>query len=217
MSFRTNKRGESAGVRRNLLRYAYRTYKISLSPFRSYLPRLYRNDILRVSSGLSVFRTFGLLTLLALMCSCSFNPNLQGKGENYIQGVWQQDSSAVQLKLITASNYHIKFDCDSFYLQINNISRVKTGTDTCIKNGRYAEYVRGTYYHRHDTLLLKGQFCNPDYSLKATADCFRAGPYDEFFKVGKKSDTLIELSGTSNVIPINLHRTKQTVCIPKPL
>jgi len=180
-----------------------------------------RNDVRFPSSGLSVFRTFGLafcFLLLALsFSSCSFNPNLQGKGEEYIQGVWQQDSSAMQQKLVTASRYQIKFDCDSFYLQISNISRVNTGADTCIKNGRWAEYVRGTYYHRHDTLMLKGLFCKADYSYKSSTDCFRAGPYEEFFKVSKKADTLIELSGTSNVIPINLHRTKKTVCVPKPL
>jgi hypothetical protein len=53
---------------------------------------------LPVSSGLS------LLGALAL-ASCSFNPNLQGKGEVYIQGEWRQDSSALQQKLVTFSRY----------------------------------------------------------------------------------------------------------------
>jgi hypothetical protein len=35
------------------------------------------------------------------------------------------------------------------------------------------------------------------------------GPYEEFFKVSKKTDSLIQLSGTSSVIPINLHLIKK--------
>jgi hypothetical protein len=185
------------------------------------------------SSGLSVFWTtdlsfrfmlsafrfslFAFCLLLSALSSCTFNPNLQGKGEVYLQGTWQQDSSAVQQQLVTFSQYHIRFDCDSFFMQINDFSKVNFGSDTCMRSGHWAEYVRGSYSQRHDTLLLKGQFCNADFSLKTNAECFRIGPYNEFFTVRKKADTLIQLSGTSNVIPINLHRTKKTSCILKPL
>jgi len=216
MSFRTNLQGLCDGVRRNLLLYACRTYKISLSPPRSGQALLYRNDKWFLSFGLPVLRTFGLLTATAL-ASCSFNPNMQGKGETYIQGEWQQDSSAVQQKLVTFSQYHMRFDCDSFFVKIDDHSTVNYGSDTCMTRGQWAEYVRGTYHQRHDTLFLKGEFANADFSIKTKLDCFRAGPYEEFFKVVKSADSLMQLSGTSNVIPINLHRTKKTSCILKPL
>jgi hypothetical protein len=149
--------------------------------------------------------------------SCSMNPNLQGKGETYIQGEWQQDSSAMEQKLVTASAYHAKFDCDSFYISINNRSNVNYGADTCMHNGHYAEYIKGTYAQRNDTVFLKGQFCNANFTLKVNADCFRTGPYEEFFKMAKKADSMVQLSGTSSVIPINLHLIKKTSCIQKPL
>jgi len=142
---------------------------------------------------------------------------MQKKGETYIQGEWQQDSSAVQQKLVTFSQYHMRFDCDSFFVKMDDHSTVNYGSDTCMKSGHWAEYVRGTYHQQHDTLFLKGEFTNANFSIKTKLDCFRAGPYQEFFKVVKSADTLLQLSGTSNVIPIPLHRTKKTSCILKPL
>ena len=170
-----------------------------------------RNDVVVISCFLLFAFTF-------LLSSCSMNPNLQGKGQPYLQGEWQQDSSALQQQLVTASRYHIKFDCDSFYLRIQSQTRVNYGAaDTCTKGGRYEEYLKGTYLQRNDTLFLKGQFCNANFTLKLVAGCFRNGTYDEFFKVGKKADSLITLSGTGNPIPINLHLIKRTSCTQKPL
>jgi hypothetical protein len=142
---------------------------------------------------------------------------MQGKGQLYLQGEWQQDSSAVQKQLVTFSRYNMKFDCDSFYVQIHNQSRVNYGSDTCMRSGHWAEYVKGAYMQRNDTVFLKGQFCNADFTFKSNTDCFRVGPYEEFFKIGKKTDSLIQLTGTSNVIPINLHLIKRTSCTQKPL
>jgi hypothetical protein len=178
-----------------------------------------RNNAFFFASRLPVFRTFGLalVFLLFALSSCSLNPNMQGKGQPYLQGEWQQDSSALQQKLVTFSQYHAKFNCDSFYVQIKNTSKVNYGSDTCMRSGHWAEYVKGAYMQRNDTLFLKGQFCNADFSLKTNTDCFRFGPYEAFFKVRNKADSLIELTGTSNVIPINLHLIKRTTCIQKPL
>lgn len=211
MSFRTNLRGLCAGVRRNLIRNAYRTYKISQSPLRAIQPLLLRND--------KAFLPFAfiLLPFTLFIAACSWNPNLQGKGEIYLQGEWQQDSSAVQQKLITFSAYRIKFDCDSFYMQIHSRSAVNYGSDTCRKNGQWAEYIKGAYRQRNDTLFMKGQFCNANFSLKTNTDCFRVGPYEELFRVSKKSGSLVQLSGTSNVIPVQLKLIKLTTCTQKPL
>lgn len=154
--------------------------------------------------------------LLAFCSSCSLNPNMQRHGQAALQGEWQQDTSAIQQKLVTSSSYHIRFDCDSFFVQINNISKVNYGADTCMRSGHWSEYIKGNYAQKNDTLYLKGLFCNPDFSFKENTDCFRTGLYKEFFRITQK-DSIIQLSGTSSVIPIQLHLIKRTSCTPKPL
>ncbi len=154
--------------------------------------------------------------LMALYPGCTPNANLQGKGEVYLPGEWQQDSIPKEKQLLEYSIYHFKFSCDSFFVQINSFSKVNNGADTCMRSGHWAEYARGSYQQRSDTLHLRGQFCNADYSLKQEGGCFRSGIYEEFFKVSKKTDSLVQFSSTSNVIPINAHLIKHTTCNPKP-
>lgn len=161
------------------------------------------------------FLPFALLT--ALCSACWFNPNQQGKGKVYLQGVWKQDSVANQKQLLEYSIYQLKFSCDSFFIQVNSFSKVNNGPDTCMRSGHWSEYIKGTYQQRNDTLHLKGQFCNADYTLKEEGGCFRAGIYEESFKVSKKTDSLLQFASTSNVIPINAHLIKRTTCNPKPL
>ena len=163
---------------------------------------------------LSVF----IFLLFALsMASCTLNPNMQGKGEAYLQGIWQQDSVPMQKKLVSYSLYNLTFTCDSFFMKINTFSKVNTGADNCMVSGRWAEYVKGHYQQRNDTLHLKGQFCNADYSLKSEGGCFRSGVYEDLFRISKKNDSVVQFSSTSNVIPINAHLIKRLTCQPKPL
>jgi len=157
--------------------------------------------------------------LLSAFCfsACWFNPNMQTPGERYLQGEWQQDSVAGQKQLVSYSLYHLKFSCDSFFVSIHSFSKENTGADNCMRAGRWTEYVRGTYEQSNDTLHLKGQFCNPNWTIKDDKGCFRAGDYEEFFKVTKMNDSIIQFASTSNVIPINAHLIKRTTCHPKPL
>jgi hypothetical protein len=159
---------------------------------------------------------FGFV-LLAFSFSCSLNPNMQTPGDSYLQGEWQQDAVANQARLLSYSLYHLKFSCDSFFVAINSYSKVNTGADTCMNSGHWTEYCKGTYDQRHDTLHLKGQFCNADMTIKDDKGCFRSGDYEEFFKVGKKSGSRVQFASTTNVIPINAHLVKRTSCHPKPL
>jgi hypothetical protein len=163
---------------------------------------------------------FQLLTfsfLLLTFNSCWMNPDTQKPGEAALQGEWQQDSVPMQKQLLTYSLYHFRFSCDSFFVSIKTFSKVNYGTDSCMKTGHWVEYTRGNYGRRNDTLFLKGQFCNPDYSIKETANCFRIGVYEEIFKINKISDSTIQLSSTTGVIPINAHLIKRTTCHIKPL
>lgn len=142
---------------------------------------------------------------------------MQGKGEVYLQGEWQQEQIPVAQQLVSYSLYHLRFDCDSFYVRVNSFSKVNSGSDSCMNTGHWTEYIRGTYEQNHDTLHLKGLFCNADYTLKKEGGCFRSGVYEEFFKVTKKSDSLVQFSSVSSVIPINAHLIKRTTCQVKPL
>ena len=160
---------------------------------------------------------YTLLAFTLLIAGCTPNANLQGKGEVYLQGEWQQDPIPKEKLLLQYSTYHLRFSCDSFFVQINSVSKVNTGADTCMRSGHWAEYARGSYQQKNDTLHLRGQFCTPDYSLKQEGGCFRSGIYEEFFKISKKTDSVIQFSSTSNVIPINAHLIKRTTCNQKPL
>jgi hypothetical protein len=151
------------------------------------------------------------------LTSCKPNPNMQGKGEVYLQGEWRQDSVPNERQLLQYSIYHFKFSCDSFFVQINSFSKVNNGADTCMRSGHWSEYVRGSYQQMSDTLHLRGQFCNADYTLKQEGGCFQSGIYEELFLVSKKTDSLIQFSSTSSVIPINAHLIKHATCSPKPL
>ena len=164
------------------------------------------------------FRLLALTLLVTFgLASCKPNPNLQGKGEVYLQGEWQQDSVPKEKQLLQYYIYRFKFSCDSFFVQINSFSKVNNGADTCMRSGHWSEYVRGSYQQMHDTLHMRGQFCNADYSLKQEGGCFRSGIYEELFLVSKKTDSVIQFSSTSSVIPINAHLIKHTTCNPKPL
>jgi hypothetical protein len=102
-------------------------------------------------------------------------------------------------------------------MKISSFSKVNYGADNCMNSGHWAEYIKGTYSQKLDTLHLKGEFCNADGSYKDEKGCFRSGDYEEYFKVKQKSDSLIQFASTSNVIPINAHLIKRTSCVPKPL
>ena len=160
---------------------------------------------------------FALILMAFGLTSCKSNPDLQGKGEVYLQGEWQQDSVSNEKQLLQYSIYHFRFSCDSFFVQINSFSKVNNGADTCMNAGHWSEYIKGTYKQQNDTLQMKGQFCNADNTLKQEGGCFRSGIYEESFKISKKTDSLIQFSSTSSVLPINAHLINRTTCNPKPL
>lgn len=123
----------------------------------------------------------------------------------------------MQKKLMEYSLYRVTFSCDSFYMQIKSFSKVNNGADTCTRSGQWIEYVKGAYQQHTDTLRVRGQFCNADYSLKNEGGCFRSGIYEESFKVKKKSDSLTEFAAISSLVPIEARLIKHTTCTQKPL
>ncbi len=149
--------------------------------------------------------------------ACSPNANIQGMGEGLLQGEWKQKANAADQQLVNYTLYNFKFTCDSFYVQMNTFSKVNYGADTCMNKGHWTEYAKGLYNMRNDTLHLKGFYTNADQSLKNLGGCFRAGVYEEYFKTRNEADTLLQLTNTSGVLPLNLQLTKRLTCVPKPL
>jgi hypothetical protein len=142
---------------------------------------------------------------------------MQGPGEDYLQGEWQQDSTAVQKQLVTYSVYHFKFTCDSVFIRQQTFSKVNTGSDTCMNSGHWTEYMHGSYTQQHDTIHVKGFFADANYKSKELGGCFRSGVYEDYFKVTKKTDSLLQLTGTNSVIPIDIKLIKRLTCHIKPL
>jgi hypothetical protein len=171
---------------------------------------------------MSVLKRFSLSAFAFLLsaftfASCSFNANLQGKGEAYLQGEWRQDSVPMQKKLTEYSLYNISFSCDSFFMQIHTFSKANNGDNSCTTSGHWTEYVKGNYQQHGDTLHMRGQFCKANYTLKPEGGCFRSGIYEETFNIKKLKDSLTRFSPASSVIPIDLHLIKRTTCTQKPL
>jgi len=158
-----------------------------------------------------------LAFLMALGSACTFNPDKQKPGQNWVQGEWRQDSVPAQKRLVSYSLYDLKFSCDSFFVTIHSFSKVSTGGDTCTRSGKWTEYWKGTYEQRHDTLRMKGEFCKADKSVKDETTCLRFGDYEEYFKITKTTDSLVQFASITNVIPINARLIKRTSCVPKPL
>ncbi|MCS3732892.1 fumarate hydratase [Mucilaginibacter dorajii] len=167
--------------------------------------------------SLKAFYLFAFCFLLLAFGSCTMNPDYQKPGIKYLQGEWKQDSVPAQKRLVTYSLYDLKFSCDSFFMKVSTVSKVNYGADTCMGSGHWAEYIKGTYTQKQDTLHLKGEFCTANGGYKDEKTCFRYGDYEEFFKVKQIKDSLIQFTSTSNVIPINARLVKRTNCIPKPL
>lgn len=155
--------------------------------------------------------------VLLMALGCTMNPPVQGKGQAYLQGEWQQDSIPGEQKLLNYSLSKFKFTCDSFYITINTISRVNSGADSCMNKGRWAEYIKGRYQQTGDTLHLRGVFVNADGSLKDNKTCFRFGPYETYYKVETRNDSLLTFSSSTTVLPIQARLVKRITCTPKAL
>ncbi|WP_121196996.1 fumarate hydratase [Mucilaginibacter gracilis] len=179
---------------------------------------MHRSFSFRHLTSTSIAFSFWLLvSCLLLLNSCSFNPNYQRKGSDFLQGEWKQDSVERQKLLVSYELHNFRFTCDSFYVSIASNSKVNYGADTCMNSGHWMEYAKGTYEQQSDTLHLKGFFCNPDFSLKKEGGCFRFGAYVEDFKISSKSDSALALLSFSSTIPVKLRLVKRVPCVEKPL
>jgi hypothetical protein len=154
-----------------------------------------------------------------ILCSstaCTRLPDIQGKGTEFLQGVWNQDSVANSDKLLNYTQHKFKFTCDSFYVDLTTYSRVNYYEDSCYNKGVWREYAKGTYIVRTDTLFLVGTYTKANYKQKISG-CYQIGQYIKSFKIDHNEQTKLMLEGTGNQREISLKLEQKITCVPQPL
>ncbi|MDF3077210.1 MAG: fumarate hydratase [Sphingobacteriaceae bacterium] len=163
---------------------------------------------------------FIVLSSIFILCtiavSCKFNPNLQGKGTDFVQGIWEEDSVEYQGQLLEYTTHKFTFTCDSVYVVLNTVSKVNTNEDNCFNNGNWNEYAKGVYKISNDTLFVYSTFTQSDYKQKLSG-CYRIGQYLPIFIVKKHTADSLYLQGLQEHLPVKLRMKQKTTCVPKPL
>lgn len=156
-----------------------------------------------------------VLSVLAFT-SCKFNPNLQGKGTESLQGVWEEDSVDYQDQKLHYSKHRFRFTCDSVYVTIQTFAKVNMSPDSCFNNGAWTEYAKGTYLTKQDTLILTATFTKSNFKQKISG-CYRNGQYLPAFVIRKNTADSLYLESMQQHLQLKLASKERTVCVQKPL
>lgn len=162
-----------------------------------------------------LFLTSGLLSCL-MYSSCKFNPNYQGSGTEFIQGVWEEIPPVYKDSLIQYTQQNFRFTCDSVYITLQTSAKENYYADSCFNNGNWKEYAKGNYVVSNDTLYIISTFTHANFKQKLS-DCYRIGRYLPAFVVKSKSADQLVLQGVQEHSPITLQLKQKTVCVPQPL
>lgn len=156
---------------------------------------------------------FCFLTICTFtLVSCKFNPNIQGRGEGDLQGVWEEGSVAYQDERLQYSKHEFRFSCDSVYVLIKTFAKVNTYPDSCFNNGIWTEYAKGVYENKKDTLLITATFTKPDFKHKISG-CYRIGQYTPAFLIRKTTSDTLSLESLQDNLPLNLILKQRTRCV----
>lgn len=161
-------------------------------------------------------RDLGVWLFFLFTFSCSRLPDVQGKGEAFLQGVWNQDSIAHKQELQAYTQHLFKFTCDSFYVDFVTHSKVNYYEEECYNGGLWKEYAKGTYQVRNDSLILVGDFTKSNYKQKVSG-CYRSGRYITNFKVKAWNATQLQLENLSDQTEVILNLKQKITCVPKAL
>jgi len=157
-----------------------------------------------------------LFTLSILQLACSPRPNIQGKGEEFMQGIWNEDSVAFSNKLSNYTQHHFKISCDSIYIDLVTKSKLNLYEDSCFNNGVWKEYAKGVYAVKGDTLFVGATFTHENYKQKISG-CYRIGRYDKNFLIKKKTNDSLVLESLSDQREIILSLKQKVTCVQKEL
>ena len=159
--------------------------------------------------------------LIVILCltaflGCERRPNVQGNGQVFMQGVWNQDSIANSAQLLNYTQQKFKFTCDSFYVDMTTHSKVNYYEDPCYNNGVWKEYAKGVYEVRKDSLFLEGTYTKANYKQKVSG-CYNIGIYRKSFIVKSKDAKHLFLQSLSDQRDIDLVLKQKITCIPQSL
>lgn len=152
--------------------------------------------------------------LFLLVGGCRFNPDIQYRGADYLQGVWVQDSMPLQDALLNYTLHELKFTCDSIYATLHVTSKVRNIADSCYNGGQWTEYAKGIYVVRGDSLIVDGLYTKPDWRQKISG-CYRIGQYLPRFKIVRHSADSLTLENRYDPRQLSLYKTSDITCVPK--
>jgi hypothetical protein len=166
------------------------------------------------TNELILMRVVLLISALIFLSSCKFNSNYQKLGEPNLQGTWIQETVPYQDELLNYSLHEFRFSCDSVYIKIKSFAKQPIIVDSCYNNGEWAEYARGLYVIRNDSLLIEATYTYENGKQKLKG-CYHIGQYLPRLQIKNQSADSLYLEVRNSHIPINLRKTKTTTCIPK--
>lgn len=169
-------------------------------------------------SNLSLLICFAGMLLVCSLPGCRLNPDVQGSGTSYLQGVWEEPENTISYRdtLMLLTRHSFTFTCDSFYATLQTSAKANYYQDSCFNDGRWTEYLKGTYTQSGDTIRLSGIFTRPDFKVKASG-CYRNGPYQEMLLVKQQAKQTLVLQSNRQHAPVRLTLKKRTVCKPREL
>ncbi len=155
--------------------------------------------------------------LVALLASaCQRLPDVQGRGEDFLQGVWSQDSIPYSSTLLNYTEHKFRFTCDSFYVDLTTHSKVNYYEDSCFNNGVWKEYAKGVYAVRNDSLFLVGTYTKSNYKQKVSG-CYQTGQYLKSFSISSKKPGQVVIQSINDQRETVLTLKEKIVCVPKEL
>lgn len=159
---------------------------------------------------------FGLLIVLCVSAACRRLPDVQGKGEAFLQGIWNQDSIPNADKLLNYTRHKFKFTCDSFYVDLTTHSKVNYYADSCFNGGIWKEYAKGVYKVSGDSLFLSGTYTKSNYKQKVSG-CYQIGRYEKAFFIRSFEPEKLHLESVGNQRMCDLVLKERIICQPKAL
>ncbi len=160
----------------------------------------------------SLMKYFLFLFSIILISACSFNQAVQHNGADFLQGTWNEDTVENKTQLANYEQHNFKFNCDSFYLQINSFSKVNLDGGECYNANGWKEYVKGYYHIKGDTLKFDGNFVNQEYKYKAEGSCYRSGKFFDEFIIQQQGDSIVNLKSTTTGLRHQLKLKEKSVC-----
>lgn len=159
---------------------------------------------------------FLLLTCCFFFSACKFNPNYQGRGIDFMQGVWEEVPVSYKDSLLQYTLHKFKFTCDSVYVTLETHAKANYYPDSCFNNGTWKEYAKGNYVVSNDTLYIISTFTKSNYKQKLSG-CYRIGQYLPTFLIKRRAGNRLDLQGLQQHVPLTLQLRERIKCIPKPL